>query len=181
MRRWTFASALALLAVVSTAGPASAAPPTVANAFCEQSPPQRGSGGGPNIGTRMGPVGFAGWDGYATWANMESQRDPRTGTNYAKSPMWVRRGAVASLYVAPAYRAVADFNYGARRSGSHRLSDVVRIRACPDRLSFYSGGLVIREATCVEIRVRVRGNRRVYRKMVSINKGDACPAVPRRG
>jgi hypothetical protein len=168
--------AVAALAALGAAAPVSAAAPTVANAFCEHSPAQRG--GGPNIETRMGPVGFAGWDGYATWVNMERHRDPRTGTNYAKSPMWVRPRAVATLYVAPAYRDVADFVYGAGRNGSHRLSDIVRIRSCPNRTSFYSGGLVVRGPTCVEIRVRVRGSRRVYRKMVSINKGDTCPAVP---
>ena len=89
-----------------------------------------------------------------------------------------RQGTVASLYIAPAYRDVADFVYGAGRNGSHRLSDIVRIRACRNRTSFYSGGLTVRGPTCVEIRVRQRGSRRVYRHMVSIDMGDTCPTVP---
>jgi hypothetical protein len=123
-------------------------------------------------------LSFANWDGYATWGNMERLRNERDGTNFAKSPMWVRRGTIATLYIAPAYRDAADFVYGAGRNGSHRRSDIVRIRACPNRTSFYSGGLIVHGPTCVEIRVRERGSRLVHRKMISINMGAACPAVP---
>ena len=89
--------------------------------------------------------------------------------------MYARRGTIASLSIAPAYRDVADFVYGSGRRGGHVLSDVVRIHACPRRTSFYSGGLVVKAATCVLMELRQRGNWRVLRRMVSINMGANCP------
>ena len=148
--------------------------PTVAYARCADSPPQRDVSAARE---RFGPLTFLGnWAGYAEWRNMEWLRDDRDGTNYAKNPMYARRGTVATLSIGPAYRAAADFVYGRGPNGSHARSDIVRIRACPHRNSFYSGGLVVTRPTCVRIDVRERGSRRVHRKMVSINMGANCPA-----
>ena len=132
MRRWLFASALTVVTVVSTAAPASAAPPTVAEIDCQESPRQRG--GNPNIDLRLGPLAFHGWDNYATWESMDRFRQ-RGGFAYAKSPMFARAGSVATLYVSPADRNNVDVFYGGKRA------DVMRVRACSRRLSFYSGGL----------------------------------------
>jgi hypothetical protein len=167
--------ALAVLTASLAAAPvAAAAPPTVAYGRCDTGTVQRDVA---PARTRLGPLTFiAGWDGYADWPNMERQRNSRDGTYYAKSAMNARRGTIASLSIAPAYRAVADFIYGQGPNGSHVLSDVVRIRACKRHTSFYSGGLVVRGPTCVGIEVRERGSRRVYRQMVSINMGANCPA-----
>jgi hypothetical protein len=124
---------------------------------------------------RVGPLVFgAGWEGYAQWPNMERLR-ARDGTYYAKSGLYVGRGVVATLSIAPAYRGVADFIYGKGRNGRSVLSEVVRVRGCVRQRDFVSGGLVVKGPTCVLIQVRGRGDRRVYRRMVSINMGSNCP------
>jgi hypothetical protein len=128
-------------------------------------------------GDRLGAFAWSGdWGGYATWHNIEQQRDP-DGLIYAKNPMFVRRGTIASLSIAPAYRGQADFVYGDNRRGTARvLSDAVRVRACKRRATFYSGGLIVTGSTCVLIEARERGSRRVQRRMISINMGTSCPA-----
>ena len=165
MRRWLFASALAVLTVASSVAPASAAPPTVRTVGCQESPAQRG--GYPNIRLRLGPLAFHGWDGYATWESMDRFRQ-RGGYAYAKSPMFARAGSIATLYVSPADRENVDIFYGGKRA------DVIHVRACSRRLSFYSGGLLVRDRSCVEIRVRARGSRRVHRERLSIGVGESC-------
>jgi hypothetical protein len=158
---------LVAAALAAPAAAASAAPAATSHARCD---PGTRVNGDPSR-ERLGPVGFGGFSGYAQWDNMERVRSPE-GTYYAKSPMYVRRRTVASLSIAPAYRGVADLNYG-----HHGLVDVVRINSCKrGRTTFFSGGIVVRAPACVEIQVRVRGRRGVLRQMVSINKGDGCPA-----
>src|SRR3954454_17578520 len=175
MRRSPVIAAAALTALVAAAPAAAADPPTVAYARCDRGLVQRDVA---QARERLGPLAFnANWDSYADWPNMERLRDPRDGTYYAESRMYARGGTIATLAVAPAYRAAADFVYGGGRNGSHVLSDVVRIRACARGWSFFSGGLVVKGRTCVLIEVRERGRRRVYRKMVSINMGTNCPAA----
>ena len=126
---------------------------------------------------QLGPITFLGnWEGYAHWGNMEWLRDSRTGLVYAKNAMRVRAGTIATLSIAPAYRDAADFVYARDSNGQARRTDVVRIRACERRRSFQAGGVVVRDPTCVLIRVRERGSRRVHQKMISLNMGSACPA-----
>jgi hypothetical protein len=176
MRRLAVATAVALTAVGTAATPAAALPhQRVAHAPCGDNRVDISAG----AGDRLGPFSWSGhWDSYAVWPTMEQQRDPRDGTIYAKYPMYLRRGTVASLSIAPAYRRNADFVYGGR-AGRHVLSEVVRFRSCANSTTFYSGGLVVTGATCVMIEARVRGDRRVHRKMISINMGANCAAAPR--
>jgi hypothetical protein len=165
---------LTVLAVLVAAAPAAAAGPTVAYARCDRDQTTRDVA---PARTRMGPFLFnASWDDYAEWVGMERMRNPEDGTFYAKSPLYVRRDTIGSLAVAPAYRDVADFVYGRGPDGSHALSDVVRFHSCKRSASFFSGGLVVGGPTCVGIEARVRGSRRVYRRMVSVNMGANCPA-----
>jgi hypothetical protein len=162
--------ALAALAALTFAAPATAARPSVSHARCQpwQQRVEQASL------VRLGPLS-AGWDTYKEWPNMERFADPETGAVYAKAGLYVRPGTVASLSIAPAYRADADFNYGQGRNGARVLADVVRIRACERRTTFFSGGLIVTGPTCVGIEVRVRGSRRAYRHMVSIDRADTCP------
>ncbi len=177
MKRLPVIAAVALTALVA-AGPGVAATPhrTVAHARCDT-----GAVAADVFAARrerLGPIIFgAGWTGYAEWPTMERLRDPRTGTNYAKSGMYIRRGTIASLAIAPAYRDVADLVYGKGRNGQSVLSEAVRIRGCARRPTFFSGGLVVRGPTCVLIEARERGSRRVHRRMVSINMGANCPQL----
>ena len=169
-------AAAALTALVA-AGPGAAATPhrTVAHARCDTGTVAADATSA--RGERLGPLRFnAGWDSYATWPNMEASRH-RDGTFYAKSPLFVDRGTIASLSIAPAYRDDADFNYAKGANGVSVLSDVVRIRSCARRTAFFSGGLVVRDPTCVLIEARERGSRRVHRRMVSINMGANCPQL----
>ena len=173
MKRLPVIAAVALTALVA-AGPGVAGTPhrTVANARCDTGTVAADVASA--RGERLGPLRFnASWDSYATWRNMESLR--RDGTYYAKSPLFVDRGTIASLAVAPAYRDRADFFYGKGANGRNVLSDVVRIRSCARRTAFFSGGLVVTAPTCVLIEVRQRGSSRVHRRMVSINMGANCP------
>ena len=167
MRLRVVVSAVVVLAALGAAPPANAGPPTVASVTCEDSPAQRQTFPPRPRRTRIGPLLFNGWHGYKSWANMDEFRD-RDGAAYAKAPMYARRGSISTLYVAPAHRDNVDIFYGGERA------DVLRISACPRRLSFYSGGLLVREPACVEIRVRERGSRRVHRHIASINAGDSC-------
>ena len=170
-------AAAALTALVA-AGPGAAATPhrTVAHARCDTGTVAADATSA--RGERLGPLRFnAPWDTYATWPNMESLRDPRDGTYYAKSPLFVDRGTIGSLAIASAYRDDADFVYGNNANGRSVLSDVVRIRGCARRTAFFSGGLVVRGPTCVLIEARERGSRRVHRRMVSINMGANCPQL----
>ncbi|MEA2481838.1 MAG: hypothetical protein QOJ07_3760 [Thermoleophilaceae bacterium] len=129
-----------------------------------------------SAGTRLGPLLFrAGWDGYASWPG--KVRNPDTGTYYAKSGITARAGTVATLSIAPAYRGVADLIYGQGPDGDHVLSDAVRFSSCRHGTTFFSGGLVVGGPECVELRVRARGSRAVFRRMVSIDRGDSCPAL----
>lgn len=175
MMRLPVIAAAALTALVA-AGPGAAATPhrTVAHARCDTGTVAADASAARR--ERLGPIVFvAGWANYAAWPNMERLRDPRTGTNYAKSGMQVGRGTIASLAIAPAYRAFADLVYGNGTNGQSVLSEVVRIRGCARRSEFFSGGLVVRGPTCVLIEARERGSRRVHRRMVSINMGANCP------
>jgi hypothetical protein len=169
-------AAVALTALVA-ATPAAALPHrTVAHARCDEGTAAASVTAARR--ERLGPLVFgAGWESYAHWFDMERFRDPRDGTIYAKSGLYVGRGVVATLSIAPAYRGVADFVYGKGRNGGHVLSEVVRIRGCARRRDFMSGGLVVTGPACVLIQVRGRGDSRVYRRMVSIDMGPNCPAT----
>jgi hypothetical protein len=173
MRRFAVIAAAALTAMGTAAAPAAATPHrTVAYARCDHIAPQRAV-----VAARepFGPVTFLGnWAGYAQWLNMEQLRSSE-GTYYAKNGFGVRARAAGTLSIASAYRDKADFVYGRGRNGQSVLSDVVRIRGCPRRGGFVSGGLVVTGPTCVLIQARVRGQRRVHRRMVSINMGANCP------
>jgi hypothetical protein len=179
MRRFAVVAAAALTAVGTAAAPAAATArstpqATVAYARCDDIAPQRTVVGARE---RFGPVTFVGnWNGYEQWLNMERLRSPE-GTYYAKNGFGVRARAAGTLSIAPAYRDAADFIYGSGRNGRHVLSDVVRVRGCPRRGGFVSGGLIVRGPTCVLIEARRRGSRRVQRRMVSINMGANCPAT----
>src|SRR5215208_6357128 len=115
--RVTPAIAVAALVALGTAtAPASALEhQPVATAGCDN-PLDRGT---PlPRGDRLGPFAWSGdWGDYATWRNMEQQRDA-DGLIYAKNPMYLRRGTIASLAIAPAYRDQADFVYGSNRRGT---------------------------------------------------------------
>ena len=116
----------------------------------------------------LGPLSWLGDpDGYSDWDGVQ-RLDPESGTSYAKNPMYLQRGKVVSMSIAPRARHVADINYG------FRARDVVRLSACRDRTTFFAGGFVVTEPACVPFAVRVRGSRRVYRRTISIGKGDAC-------
>lgn len=164
------AALVAGIAALAVAAPAGAATPTATANNCHDA--ERQTFPPPPARVRMGPLTFRpGWDGYAAWPGMESFRRP-DGTHYAKSPMYARPRSVATLYIAPRWRDAAEIVYGRVRG------DAIRIRGCRRRTAFFSGGLLVRGPTCVEVRVRQRGSRRVHRRMASINMGDACPAVP---
>ena len=176
MWRVPVTAAVALTALVAAA-PAAAIPHrTVAQARCDEGTAAAGVTAA--RGERLGPLVFgAGWEGYAYWFDMERFRDPLDGTIYAKSGLYVDRGVVATLSIAPAYRDAADFVYGKGPNGRSVLSEVVRIRGCARRRRFVSGGLVVTGPACVLIQARGRGDRRLYRRMVSINMGTHCPAI----
>jgi hypothetical protein len=161
------------LTALAAAGPAAATPHrTVAYARCDNIAPQREVVAARE---RFGPATFLGnWDGYAQWLTMERFRSAE-GTYYAKNGFGVRARAIGTLSIAPGYRDVADFIYGRGRNGQGVLSDIVRVRGCPRRGGFVSGGLIVRGPACVLIEARDRGSRRVFRRMVSINMGANCP------
>jgi hypothetical protein len=174
MRRLPVFAAAALTALVAATPAAALEHRRVARAGCDNVNTVRSL---TRVGDRLGPLSWlASWDGYAEWGNMEALRDPRDGTNYAKNPMYLRRGAVASLAIARAYRDKADFVYGRGPNGSAVLSEVVRLSSCRNGMAFFAGGLVVTGPTCVLIEARQRGSRRVHRRMVSINMGANCPA-----
>jgi hypothetical protein len=125
---------------------------------------------GPNghAQSQLGPLSWLGeLDQYSDWDGVWKP-DPESDVFYAKNPMYLKRGQVVSMAIAPRARNVADFNYG------FRARDVVRLSGCRNTTAFFAGGILVTEPACVPIAVRVRGSRRVYRETVSIGKGDAC-------
>jgi hypothetical protein len=153
-------AALALLVALVAAAPAAATPRGHAHGQCASSFNSR-------QGDRLGPLSWNGpLDGYKDWDGHTRLADD--GTYYAKNPMHMKAGTVASLSIGASARSVADWNYG------FRAVDTVRLNGCRDEPSFFAGGLVVTKPVCVPITLRVRGSRQVYRRVVSIGMGDAC-------
>jgi hypothetical protein len=154
-------AALAIVAALAAAAPATATPRGHARGQCAESFE-------PVNPERWGPLTFNGaWNSSADW---DGTFRPGEHSIYVKHPMYMEAGTVASLAIGPSARRVADWVYG------HRRVDTVRLNGCRDKPSFFSGGLVVTKPVCVPVTLRVRGSDRVYRRTISIGMGDSCKA-----
>ena len=119
----------------------------------------------------IGPLAAIGAvDYWADPAAMESHRLPN-GEYWSKAPPSVRRGHTVTIAIARRDRSVADIVAGGTQA------DAIRFAACKHRggpWSAWAGGFQLKHPACLHLTARERGERRVYRTVISFGMGDGC-------
>lgn len=124
----------------------------------------------------IGPLAAIGAvDYWADPAAMESHR-AKDGRYWMKAPPVVRRGHTVTIAIARRDRRIADIRAGGAQA------DAIRFTACKrgGPWSGWAGGFVLRHPACIHLTARERGERRVYRTVISFGMGDSCSGGTRR-
>jgi hypothetical protein len=173
----------AVAGILGCAAPAAAAP--VPKRDCQS----RGEGARPVRSLvrpgdlQLGPVAFSGLKRVAEPRGLERFGDRRDGRILLKMPLKVRAGRVVTVSVRPLGSAGLGLTF-AEGAPLDTGVPTVRFFACgKDEPSFahpggvgpvtvFPGGFTLSEPQCALLRVRVRGHRFVYSRLVSFGMGQ---------
>jgi len=170
-------------AFLGCAAPATAAP--VPKRDCQS----RGEGPQPvrNLARpgdlQLGPVAFTGLTRVAEPRDFERFGDRRDGRILLKMPLKVRAGRVVTVSVRPLGSAALGLTFVEGVPLGTGVSTVKFVACDKDEPSFahpggvgpitvFPGGFTLSEPQCAIVRVRVRGHRFVYTRLVSFGMGQ---------
>jgi hypothetical protein len=132
---------------------------------------------------QLGPVAFTGLKRVAEPRNLERFGDRRDGRILLKMPLKVRAGRVVTVSVRPLGSAAAGLTFVEDVPLDTGVPAVKFVACGKDEPSFahpggvgpitvFPGGFTLSEPQCAILRVRVRGHRFVYTRLVSFGMGQ---------